>query len=429
MRNRSMNAIRLVLWLTALSFVSWLLWQPGSGPQIQNHAASPGYPSSTPPIIVHYVAPQGDDTGDGSATRPWATIQHAAEAVTAGTMVRVAPGTYIGAVRTMRSGSPTHGITFISDVKWGAKIIAPQAYTAWQNNADYTTIEGFDITGDGNLGILNMGSFVRIVGNHVHDIPAACNADGGAGIDHGNYKAHDNDTIGNLVHDIGNINVPCQRIHGIYHTNVRGHIWNNIVCSTPGYGIHLWHAPANVVVANNLVFHNGSGGIYVGASETADGVTADDMVVTNNIVIDNGAWGPGWGIVESGRIGGHNLYSNNIVWRNRRGIALETGHAVGTVNSDPKLLRYRDDGSGDYHLAAASPAIRAGIQTGAPPIDFDGHARPADQPPDIGPYQFSNALPIWPFSYQARLPSRPATNKVNDYPCRATLAEHWISAG
>ena len=57
-----------------------------------------------------------------------------------------------------------------------------------------------------------------------------------------------------------------------------------------------------------------------------------------------------------------------------------------------------NDGSGDYHLAAASPAIGAGTQTGAPRIDFDGYVRPQTKL-DIGPYQEGSGEPIWPWSY------------------------------
>lgn len=339
---------------------------------------------------------QGDDSSDGSSSHPWATIQHAADQVTPGYTVHVAPGFYPAAVKSRVSGSPSARIRFISDAKWGAKIIALSSYTAWENSGDYVDIAGFDITGDGNLGILNLGSFVVVLGNHVHDIPAKCTANGGAGIDHGNYAAHDDDTIGNLVHNIGDVNVPCARVHGIYHANLRGHVWDNIIYSNQGYGIHLWHAPRDVVVANNLVFHNGDGGIVVGAGDAPGGVTADGMVVTNNIMIENGVSGAGWAIVESGRIGAHNLYSNNIIWRNRRGIGLENGHDVGTISSDPILVRYASNGSGDYHPSPSSPAIGAGTQAGAPAIDFDGHPRPASMP-DIGPYQSSSGSPVWPF--------------------------------
>lgn len=385
--------IVFVLASIAAVFVG-LIWSCGQAPEPTPPPASSS--SAAGAGRDWYVSAAGTDSGDGGASHPWATIQHAADQVAPGDTVHVAPGLYSSAVTTVVSGTSSAHIRFISDVKWGAKIVAASAYTAWENRGDYVDIEGFDISGDGNLGILNLGSFVRIMGNHVHDIPAKCSADGGAGIDHGNYAAHDNDTIGNLVHNIGDVNVVCPRVHGIYHSNLRGHIWNNMSFNNQGYGIHLWHAPVNVVVANNLVFHNGDGGITVGAGDAPGGVTADGMVVTNNIVLENGTWGAGWAIVESGLTGMRNQYSNNIVWGNRRGIALQNVHDVATINSDPKLLRYINDGSGDYHLSGTSPAIGAGTQTGSPPIDFDGHARPRAKP-DIGPYQSGSSAPVWPY--------------------------------
>src|SRR6185437_9403006 len=156
--------------------------------------------------------------------------------------------------------------------------------------------------------------------------------------------------------------------------------------------------PVNVVIANNLVFHNGEGGIVVGAGDAPGGVIADGMVVTNNIVVENGTWGAGWAIVESGRVGTRNQYSNNIIWRNRRGIGLENGRDVRTMNSDPRLLRYASDGSSDYHLSPASPAIGAGTQAGAPPIDFDGRAR-SGSTTDIGPYRSHSGPPVWPWPF------------------------------
>ena len=365
--------------------------------QAMEKGASNGPAASAGTGHVFYVSMGGNDNNDGSSGHPWATIQNAANRVAAGDTVHVMPGTYSTAVKSVVSGTSSQRIRFISDTKWGAKIIAHSTYTAWENRGDYVDIAGFDITGDGNLGILNLGSFVRIVGNHVHDIPAKCTADGGAGIDHGNFAGHDNDTVGNIVHNIGDVSALCPRVHGIYHANQGGHVWNNIAFDNPGYGIHLWHAPANVVVANNLAFHNGDGGITVGAGDAPGGVTADDMIVTNNILLDNGILGAGWAIVESGRIGAHNQYSNNIIWGNRRGIALEHGRDFGTINADPRLVHYTNNGSGDYRLAGGSPAIAAGTQAGAPSIDFDGRSRQAGQAADIGPYAFSNAPAVWPF--------------------------------
>lgn len=404
MRNRLMLAIMLLALPFGAILMAPLLWQPSNSLQSETCSLCLAVASGGLPTTAFYVSPAGNDAANGSASAPWATIQRAADAVRPGTIVHVAPGTYIEAIKTTTSGaSAAARVTFLSDSKWGAKIVAPLSYSAWENRGDYVDIEGFDITGDGRLGILNLGSFVRIMGNHVHNIPAKCSEDGGAGINNANYNASDDDVIGNLVHDIGaTLSVKCGTVQGIYHANLRGHIINNIVYRAWGAGICLWHAPKNVVIANNLVFQNGAAGILIGAGDAPGGVVASGMLVVNNMVLNNPAstWGNGQAIVESGLTGTDNKYINNLIWNNKQGIVLQNGVvAAGTINADPRLVDYQANGSGDYHLSASSPMIGAGTLTGAPPIDFDGRIRPTNKRPDGGPYQYGAAQAVWPWTY------------------------------
>src|SRR6185437_4763811 len=92
-------------------------------------------------------------------------------------------------------------ITLLSDIKWGAKIIAPNSDSAWENRGDYVDIEGFDITGDGRLGILNLGSFVRSMRNHDHKIPAPRTSSGGAGLNNLDCSVGVDGLIGALARD------------------------------------------------------------------------------------------------------------------------------------------------------------------------------------------------------------------------------------
>jgi len=55
--------------------------------------------------------------------------------------------------------------------------------------------------------------------------------------------------------------------------------------------------------------------------------------------------------------------------------------------ADPLFVRYRRDGSGDYHLARGSPCIDAGTALGAPATDFDGRRRPKGGGYDIGAFE------------------------------------------
>ncbi|HLW51630.1 MAG TPA: right-handed parallel beta-helix repeat-containing protein [Candidatus Angelobacter sp.] len=347
----------------------------------------------------YYVSPSGRDDQDGSAARPWATLQFAATKAGLGATVHVLPGLYRGPVRTQRSGEGHARIRFLSEKQWQARIIAIGEPIVWRNDGNYVDIAGFDISGDGAQGILNMGSNVRIVGNHVHDIPAAgCTPAGGAGIDNGSESGHDNDIIGNVVNRIGDPVRECTRVHGIYHANFGGHIWNNISCDNQGWGIHLWHEPQSVVIANNLICRNHHGGIVIGAGDSPNALPADHMLVTNNILFGNGPAGSEYAIYESGLLGDDNHYLNNLVFGREQRIILQNGNQIsGTIWKDPLLVNYKGDDPADFRLSPGSPAIGAGTNSGAPPMAMDGGARPVDGRWDIGPYQYQSHGKPWPW--------------------------------
>ncbi|MBV9147830.1 MAG: right-handed parallel beta-helix repeat-containing protein, partial [Acidobacteria bacterium] len=318
----------------------------------------------------YYISTTGSDANDGSQTNPWATLQHAASKVAPGTTVHVAAGTYSGAITTNTAGTASQRIRFVSDVQWAAKIRATSVDIVWTNMADYVDIEGFDIAGNDGAtcnGIINYASYVRIVGNNVHDVGhdvATCLW--GAGIvNHQNRAGHDDDVIGNLVHDVGDYTHPYQYLHGIYQANLRGHVWNNVIYRCEGWGIQLWHAANQVTIANNTIFNNAYGGILIGDGDDPGGFPAgvidDYTVVTNNIVYQNGlqSGANGYGIEEYGNTGTHNQYSNNLVyqngpsnWRLQNAVI-----AVSTITADPQFMNYQANGSGDYKLLPASPAI------------------------------------------------------------------------
>ena len=357
----------------------------------------------------YYVSASGNDGNNGSQQSPWATIQHAANVAAAGATVHVAPGTYSGAITTQTSGTATARIRFLSDTQWGAVIRASSVDIIWTNQGDYVDIEGFDIAGNDGAtcyGIINYASYVRIIGNNIHDLShdtTACVY--GSGIDnHNNNGGHDDDVIGNVVHDVGDINTTYQFHHGIYHANLRGHIWNNLVYRCEGWGIHTWHAANQVTISNNTVFNNNYGGILIGDGDDYSPfpgpVVNDYTIVSNNIVYSNGLnpAASGYGIEEYGLTGTHNQYLNNLVYQN--GPAdwnLQNGNtALGTINATPQFVNYQADGSGNYHLQPVSPAIGAGSNLGAPTIDMTGASRPSVSP-DLGIYQ-SNSTPAgWPY--------------------------------
>lgn len=339
-----------------------------------------------------YVSTHGSDSRNCARTAPCATISHAALLAEPGTTVHVAPGAYDQAITTKKSGTPAARIRYVSDTRWGA-VLHVRGIDGWSNSGSYVDIIGFDISGTGRRGIWNTGSYVRVMGNRIHDIPAPCTSVGGAGIEHGNYEATDDDSIGNLVFNIG-VGRNCNTVHGIYHAQLRGRILNNIVYRADGWGIHLWHAAQYITIANNTVFNNRQGGIIVGDGDAPGGIVDDYTVVTNNIAVANG----GHGISEFGATGPHNLYSHNLVYGNvSGGMKLLGGIQRNTINADPQFINFQPDGSGDYRLKPTSPAINAGTQNSAPNNDFDGGSRPQGSAWDIGACEAGATPAAWPW--------------------------------
>ncbi|MEN3365921.1 MAG: hypothetical protein V7606_3195 [Burkholderiales bacterium] len=342
-----------------------------------------------------YVATTGSDDNPGTPAAPFKTITKAATQAPPGTTVHVAPGTYVGAVVTRANGTATARIRYVSDTRWGAKIV-PQPDSAfdkaWRNTGSYTDIIGFDIDGSNyqggirwSTGIVSLGSYNRIQNNHVHHLAQAsenCDSNGGSAINANNYyHGYHVDMIGNVVHDIG---VPgCNAIHGIYMAT-SGNIQNNLVYRVHYGAIHLWHDASNINIANNTAFNNFIG-IIVGGGNFYHSTTGvvDYVTVTNNILVDNAI-----GATESGSVGTHNIYYNNLVYQNSRYDFGTLNKPLGTVMANPQFRDYQPDGTGDYRLRSTSPALNVADTTNSPTVDIEGARRPYGGGVDLGAYEY-----------------------------------------
>jgi hypothetical protein len=103
-------------------------------------------PEKTPlnaPAAVYYVATDGsDDSGDGSASTPWATITHALDSVPDGSTILVRPGAYNGRVRLR--GTFEQGVVVRSEVPYQARLRhSSTVVTCFYGQG--ITLEGFDI--------------------------------------------------------------------------------------------------------------------------------------------------------------------------------------------------------------------------------------------------------------------------------------------
>jgi hypothetical protein len=346
----------------------------------------------------YYVASNGSDSNNGSACFPWATIQKAASAASAGAKVHIGSGTYYitSAIKTSNSGTSSQPISFISESRWGAKIVANATIdSCWVNSGSYVNIEGFDITessgGSCRIGLLNYASNVRLLSNRVHDLTKASaivNCDGNAGaagIDTYSSSASNVDIVGNIVGHIGNpSNHSCVYVQGIYTAMQNVRVRNNIVYQAMSFGINMGAYSSSNSIANNTVFANGYGGIWVGGAAT-------NAAVTNNIVYNNNNTG-----IDGSYAPSSNQYLNNLVTAQSTNWNLASGASHnGDVTSAPQFIYYMPDGTGNYHLNSGSPAIGAGTGQSAPTNDFDDGPRPINGTYDIGAYEYNAPAGAW----------------------------------
>ncbi len=345
--------------------------------------------------LARYVATTGSDSNNGSACSPWATIQNAANNAQPGMTIHVAPGTYTvsSTITSNPAGTATSRIRYISDVQWAAKIVS-SADPIWNNNGAYVDIMGFDISGGGTsyTGIHSQGSYDRSIGNRIHDFGSTgCNAGAGVMIGGG---ANNQSAIANIVYNVGPLPpaVPgCNLIHGIYVSTAGAVVANNLTFNNSAKGIQLWGVPTNCIVINNTSFHNQDGMVL--GNDGAGGSTLDNSIIANNITYNNVRYG----MYESGSMGTHNQYLNNLIYADPGGTYMITGQLTNTVSTNPQFVNYTGDASGNYQLGASSPAIGAGTSTDAPSTDLDGGARPQASRFDMGAYEYGAAPASWPW--------------------------------
>jgi hypothetical protein len=343
-----------------------------------------------------YVAPQGADSNPGTREAPFRTIARADAAAAAGYTIHVAPGNYQVAapgahsagIATSRSGTADARLKFVSDVKWGAKIIVSGTGIAWRSKGSYVDIDGFDISGSGRHGIVAEGAHLTITNNFIHDltISGGCSGSGGAAIDTNGGPGHVL-IKGNVVRNIGvAMTGRCNTVQGIYIANPKNTVVNNVVSGVAAAGIQQWHGATDSTIVNNTVFRC-KVGILIGGGDA--GVLPDgskNNYVANNIVYDNITFG----IVEGGKVGGNNRYVDNLVHSSGAGISV-AGEVSGTIAADPEFVDYQADGSGDYRLRKTSPGIRKSAKVSEHPASASDASLAA--PAELGAYNAAPSVP------------------------------------
>lgn len=252
-------------------------------------------PTGFPALTTYYVAPSGDDSGPGSESLPWRTLQKAGDTATAGSDVIVLPGTYAG-FRVRASGRADAPIRFRA--RPGVIIDQPgpantNGDNVWLRNVGYVEIDGFEIRDAARAGIAVQGEpDANVAGVVVRN--CFCTDNGRWGI----FTAFAGDLL-------------------IEH--------NETSFSRDEHGIYVSNSADRIIVRDNHAHDNSSSGIQLNADPAqrgddpndpqGDGII-EDALIERNVIHDNGAGGAAGINLASVR---DSLVRNNLLYGNHAG--------------------------------------------------------------------------------------------------------------
>lgn len=368
-------------------------------------------------MTTYYVAPPptGDDAHPGTEAEPWATLQKAANTVSAGDTVLVADGTYTRSgsedlVYITANGSSGSRITFRSINKWGAKLDG-----AGQNkhcvligngsNGNYITIQDFDIYGaaqinnNGCTAVQTYGDYTWIIGCKLHNIGNDDNTSdyGCCGVysETADYLLVDSC----LIYSCGrNLTTPKYHDHGIYVSSGDNGIVRNCIFhdNKSGWCIQLYPGGVGNLLTNWKILNNTFADNCATTGKKGQIITWCNL--TNLDISNNISYDPDTGFISWQDGGTNYVYSNVTVRKNLiyNGIAhaysLQSGitETDNITNTDPL---FTDTANHDYRLQSGSQARDAGLTLSDVTDDIDGVSRPKGSAYDIGAYEYEGITP------------------------------------
>jgi len=404
------------------------------GSVIDTYVIGTNPPPPPPPPAILYVDKGNascSDNGSGTSTQPFCTIRPAALRVAPGQTVLVSSGTYNEQVTVSTSGTASAPIIFAA-APGATPTVTGGTYGFYMSGKNYVTVQGFNVTGTTDDGIVVKAnsSNITIRGNHVSYCgqPVSGKTAKGIRIENSSSSIVDNNTVDHLTS------------YGIYVPGSTGILvrGNEAFANAFGYqraasgirlysstgstvsgnrshdnedsGIDVDHSTNNLVV-NNLVYENGDHGIdntggspgnriigntvykNVTAGINVEG-TSTGVAITNNIAVDNGIASPRTHSnirVESGSTSGTTLdYDllyltvpdtmviwNSVGYNSLAALRSATGQETRGLQADP---RFTSVSGHDFHLLAASPAIDSANSgaSGQPASDLEDHERVDD---------------------------------------------------
>jgi hypothetical protein len=329
---------------------------------------APGAPGGSTKVAgPHYVSPAGDDSNPGTKSRPWRTLQHAADRLRAGQTVFVRGGTYRERVQPRHSGAPGRYVTFAAypgeaPVIDGAGVTLPadQAGLFELRGRGYVRVSGLRIANarpdDNSNGILVAESHHVVLENNRtvdtrssgigvwgsrnvvvrgNEIVRACTAGAQESLTVAGTDTFE--VVDNTVRGGGKEGIDAK------DGSRNGRIHGNLVHDVPAVGIYVdaWDKPtANIEVSGNTVRDVTNGDGIALASEM--GGTLANVRIVNNLVYDTAF--VGIAITRNGAEGRRHpmlgvTIANNTIWSNGK----EWGGGIAVDDPDARKVVVRNN--------------------------------------------------------------------------------------
>lgn len=262
---------------------------------------------------TYYVSPTGSDSNSGSASSPWATLQHAADTALAGDTVIVEAGTYTTGMNIIgaEGGTQEDPIRFVANPGAVITHCATEGINAnlaginIENTGGYYLIEGFDVESDGSMtraGIRVADSNnVTLINNLVdHAYIGIFASDSNALLVQNNTCENSTDQHGIYISGCSQYTILGNTIFGNnwdgLHLNISGDmpntggiIENNLIYSNNLSGIDM-EGVTNSYFANNVIVGNAKHGITLHNLDQANTPACTGNYFINNTIAGNGGF-------------------------------------------------------------------------------------------------------------------------------------------
>jgi len=261
MKRKAMHTlITLALLVLVGLLVSYSAGPSAAETAAQNRMLLPSEEAEARQGTTYYVATTGNDANPGTLTRPWRTIQRAADTLTAGDSVYIRAGTYHERVVLKHSGSDGQYITYAAYpgetvTLDGSGITVPE-YNGLFDLAghNYIVVSGLRVINSNQFGILADGSSeVLIEGNTTDHTGTSGIAAWGS-----DHVVIDGNTVARACYN------GTQECISVADTNVF-EVRNNEVYDCRKEGIDAKYGAANGKIYRNIVYNTDHVGIYVDA--------------------------------------------------------------------------------------------------------------------------------------------------------------------